>query len=117
MRLGKSRVVSLAHLNKRTSRPYNWCKAVTTPCNPLYFAIPVAVAASTSLVLPTSGVGIAVLCNMIDVGPLQLLLNGFAVKITALIMILLTVNLNSDLHRLPDWMFSESQNYTAAFSY
>ncbi|KAK8782178.1 hypothetical protein V5799_016480 [Amblyomma americanum] len=45
------------------------------------------------------------------------LLNGFAVKVMALIMILLTVNLNSDLHRLPDWMFSENQNYTAAFSY
>ncbi|KAL1418357.1 hypothetical protein MTO96_005732 [Rhipicephalus appendiculatus] len=87
--------------------------AVTTPCNPLYFAIPVTVAASTSLVLPTSGVSLAVLTNLVDVGPVQLLVLGLSLKFVALIMILLTVNLNSDFHRLPQWIFTERRNQTA----
>ncbi|XP_070384671.1 uncharacterized protein [Dermacentor albipictus] len=86
--------------------------AVTTPCNPLYFAIPVTVAASTSLVLPTSGVSLAVLTNLIDVGPVQLLVMGLTLKSIALLMILLTVNLNADYHRLPHWIFTERRNHT-----
>ncbi|XP_037509380.2 solute carrier family 13 member 4 [Rhipicephalus sanguineus] len=87
--------------------------AVTTPCNPLYFAIPVTVAASTSLVLPTSGVSLAVLTNLVDIGPVQLLVLGLSLKFVALIMILLTVNLNTDFHRLPQWIFTERRNQTA----
>ncbi|KAH7977520.1 hypothetical protein HPB49_002137 [Dermacentor silvarum] len=86
--------------------------AVTTPCNPLYFAIPVTVAASTSLVLPTSGVSLAVLTNLIDIGPVQLLLMGLTLKSIALLMILLTVNLNAEYHRLPHWIFTERRNHT-----
>ncbi|KAH7979550.1 hypothetical protein HPB49_009826 [Dermacentor silvarum] len=86
--------------------------AVTTPCNPLYFAIPVTVAASTSLVLPTSGVSLAVLTNLIDIGPVQLLLMGLTLKSIALLMILLTVNLNAEYQRLPHWIFTERRNHT-----
>ncbi|KAH6945714.1 hypothetical protein HPB50_009697 [Hyalomma asiaticum] len=86
--------------------------AVTTPCNPLYFAIPVTVAASTSLILPTSSISLAVLTNLTDTGPVQMLLLGLVVKFVALVMILLTVNLNTDFHRLPQWIFTERKNQT-----
>ncbi|KAH6929306.1 hypothetical protein HPB50_026215 [Hyalomma asiaticum] len=83
-------------------------KAVTTPCNPLYFAIPVTVAASTSLILPTSG--LAVLTNLIDTGPVQMLLLGLVLKFIALVMILLTVKLNTAFLRLPRWFFTERRD-------
>ncbi|KAL1428586.1 hypothetical protein MTO96_002948 [Rhipicephalus appendiculatus] len=39
--------------------------ALMVPCNPLYFAIPVAVASSTTLVLPTSAMSIAILDDVL----------------------------------------------------
>ncbi|KAL3172259.1 hypothetical protein MRX96_013233 [Rhipicephalus microplus] len=87
--------------------------AVSTPCNPFYLAVPVTVAASTSLVLPTSSMGLAVLTNVVDIGPVQLLFLGSSLKFIALTMILLTVNFNSEFHQLPEWMFIERRNQTA----
>ncbi|XP_077544501.1 solute carrier family 13 member 1-like [Haemaphysalis longicornis] len=87
--------------------------AAATHCNPLYYAIPVTVAASTSFLLPTSGIGLAILSSIFDIGPLELLLPALKMKLAALTMIVLAVNLNPDLRRLPEWVFVEDDNGTA----
>ncbi|KAH7982081.1 hypothetical protein HPB52_002876 [Rhipicephalus sanguineus] len=61
----------------------------------------------TELVSNTSAVSV-LLPVAVDI-----LVLGLSLKFVALIMILLTVNLNTDFHRLPQWIFTERRNQTA----
>ncbi|XP_054919321.1 uncharacterized protein [Dermacentor andersoni] len=47
--------------------------ALVRPCNPLYYALPVTVAASSSMVFPTARVTIALLSELTDIGPLSMM--------------------------------------------
>ncbi|KAH6919392.1 hypothetical protein HPB50_029620 [Hyalomma asiaticum] len=60
---------------KRSSFPGlapSCCSAAAVPCNPLYFCIPVTVAASTTLVLPTTSFAMAYVYDRFDIGPWSL---------------------------------------------
>lgn len=47
---------------------YRSGQAVKVPVNPLYFAIPVTVAASTTLVFPTASFVLAYVYDRLDIG-------------------------------------------------
>ncbi|CAN7938837.1 unnamed protein product [Ixodes hexagonus] len=66
--------------------------AVKVPVNPLYFAIPVTVAASTTLVLPTASFALAYVYDRLDIGPWDLMVCGLVVKLVCVAIIILTVS-------------------------
>ncbi|KAH9372158.1 hypothetical protein HPB48_009709 [Haemaphysalis longicornis] len=65
-------------------------QASTVPSNPLYFAIPVTVAASSTLIFPTSSFAVAYLYDHLDVGPWDLIVRGCHYAILFLIGYVLT---------------------------
>ncbi|XP_070385166.1 uncharacterized protein [Dermacentor albipictus] len=88
--------------------------ALVRPCNPLYYALPVTVAASSSMVFPTARVTIALLSELTDIGPLSMLLYGILLK--ALIVTFALISVDTLGHQvfnwsvLPAWMLSHHLN-------
>ncbi|KAH6946825.1 hypothetical protein HPB50_015407 [Hyalomma asiaticum] len=89
-------------------------KALVRPCNPLYYALPITVAASTSMVFPTSRITIALLSELTDMGPLSMLLYGILMKTVIVICALISVDtLGHQVFNwsgLPAWMLSHHLN-------
>ncbi|XP_042144182.1 uncharacterized transporter B0285.6-like [Ixodes scapularis] len=87
---------------------YRSGQAVKVPVNPLYFAIPVTVAASTTLVFPTASFVLAYVYDRLDIGLWDLVLCGLVVKIICVAIIILTVSTlgNYIFHwtLLPPWI-------------
>ncbi|XP_042148756.1 solute carrier family 13 member 4-like [Ixodes scapularis] len=88
--------------------------AISRTYNPLYFAIPVTAAASSSLIFPTSGVAIALLAEMTEMGPLNLLISGLALKVLIVLSLLLSMNSLGnhffDWSILPAWALDSTDN-------
>ncbi|XP_037570977.2 solute carrier family 13 member 2-like [Dermacentor silvarum] len=88
--------------------------ALVRPCNPLYYALPVTVAASSSVVFPTARITIALLSELTDMGPLSMLLYGILLK--ALIVTCALISVDTLGHQvfnwsaLPAWMLSHQLN-------
>ncbi|XP_075737790.1 Na(+)/citrate cotransporter-like [Rhipicephalus microplus] len=88
--------------------------ALVRPCNPLYYALPITVAASTSLVFPTARVTLALLSDLTDIGPLSMLLYGALMK--ALIVTSTMISVDTLGHQaynwsaLPAWMLTHHLN-------
>ncbi|KAH8033358.1 hypothetical protein HPB51_011426 [Rhipicephalus microplus] len=89
-------------------------QALVRPCNPLYYALPITVAASTSLVFPTARVTLALLSDLTDIGPLSMLLYGALMK--ALIVTSTMISVDTLGHQaynwsaLPAWMLTHHLN-------
>ncbi|XP_064460015.1 uncharacterized protein LOC135370241 isoform X2 [Ornithodoros turicata] len=62
------------------------------PCHPMYLEVPLTLAASTTLILPTSSIAMALLYDMADVGPPSTVFPGLVVKATTAVVIALTTN-------------------------
>lgn len=81
--------------------------ALKVPCNPLYFAIPVAVAASTTLILPTAAIPVAILDDMLNISRRNLLLQGMLIKLVTIASLLFSMNTVGDTlfswNEMPTW--------------
>lgn len=88
--------------------------AVAQPCNPLYYALPITVAASSSVILPTARVSIALLSELTDTGPISMLLYGLLLKALVIICVLISVDTLGhqvfNWSTLPSWMFARHMN-------
>ncbi|XP_075745020.1 uncharacterized protein LOC142803598 [Rhipicephalus microplus] len=77
------------------------------PCNPLYFAIPVAVASSTTLVLPTAAMSIAILDDVLTPCRRKMLIHGAVLKLVTLSSLIFSMNTVGELlfswSELPSW--------------
>ncbi|KAL3227797.1 hypothetical protein MRX96_003756 [Rhipicephalus microplus] len=81
--------------------------ALMVPCNPLYFAIPVAVASSTTLVLPTAAMSIAILDDVLTPCRRKMLIHGAVLKLVTLSSLIFSMNTVGELlfswSELPSW--------------
>ncbi|XP_077512707.1 Na(+)/citrate cotransporter-like [Amblyomma americanum] len=66
--------------------------AVINQCHPLYFAIPVLVGASTSIIFPVGSMALALLYSMTDQGAREMMATGLLTKVSTIFIVLLTVN-------------------------
>ncbi|KAH6934300.1 hypothetical protein HPB50_022892 [Hyalomma asiaticum] len=77
------------------------------PCNPLYFAIPVAVASSTTLVLPTAAMSIAIIDDVLAPCRRKMLIHGTVLKVVTLTSLILSMNTVGEAlfswSELPTW--------------
>ncbi|XP_075539643.1 sodium-dependent low-affinity dicarboxylate transporter 1-like [Dermacentor variabilis] len=82
-------------------------QALKIPCNPLYFAIPVAVASSTTLVLPTAAMSIAILDDVLTPSRRKMLIHGTVVKVVTLTSLIFSMNTVGEMlfswSELPSW--------------
>ncbi|XP_064482790.1 uncharacterized protein LOC135395622 isoform X4 [Ornithodoros turicata] len=83
--------------------------------HPLYFALPVSVAASTSLILPTGCMAIALLNGLTDIRSWDMVLIAMITKVGTVMAILILVNTVGsflfDWKSLPEWL-SRGPNVT-----
>ncbi|XP_037512361.1 solute carrier family 13 member 4 [Rhipicephalus sanguineus] len=81
--------------------------ALMIPCNPLYFAIPVAVASSTTLVLPTAAMPIAILDDVLPPCRREMLIQGTVLKVVTLTSLIISMNTVGETlfswSELPSW--------------
>ncbi|XP_049521041.1 uncharacterized transporter B0285.6 [Dermacentor silvarum] len=81
--------------------------ALKVPCNPLYFAIPVAVASSTTLVLPTAAMSIAIIDDVLTPCRRKMLIHGTVVKVVTLTSLIFSMNTVGETlfswSELPSW--------------
>ncbi|XP_070390678.1 Na(+)/citrate cotransporter-like isoform X4 [Dermacentor albipictus] len=81
--------------------------ALKIPCNPLYFAIPVAVASSTTLVLPTAAMSIAILDDVLTPSRRKMLIHGTVVKLVTVTSLIFSMNTVGEMlfswSELPSW--------------
>ncbi|KAH8039932.1 hypothetical protein HPB51_009188 [Rhipicephalus microplus] len=81
--------------------------ALMVPCNPLYFAIPVAVASSTTLVLPTAAMSIAILDDVLTPCRRKMLIHGAVLKLVTLSSLIFSMNTVGEMlfswSELPSW--------------
>ncbi|XP_077508271.1 Na(+)/dicarboxylate cotransporter 3-like [Amblyomma americanum] len=81
--------------------------ALKIQCNPLYFAIPVTVASSTTLILPTAAMPIAILDDVVTLSRRKLLIHGTLVKVVTLTSLILSMNTLGEAlfswSELPSW--------------
>ncbi|KAH7952390.1 hypothetical protein HPB52_022190 [Rhipicephalus sanguineus] len=81
--------------------------AAAVPCNPLYFCIPVTVAASTTLLLPTTSFAMAYVYDRLDIGPWDLVFCGLVLKLVSILVTILTVSTLGNFifhwNRIPVW--------------
>ncbi|XP_050033276.1 Na(+)/citrate cotransporter-like [Dermacentor andersoni] len=81
--------------------------AAAVPCNPLYLCIPVTVAASTTLLLPTSSFAMAYVYDRLEIGPWDLVFCGLALKLVSIVATILTVSTLGNFifhwNHIPDW--------------
>ncbi|KAK8783607.1 hypothetical protein V5799_010028 [Amblyomma americanum] len=82
-------------------------QALKIQCNPLYFAIPVTVASSTTLILPTAAMPIAILDDVVTLSRRKLLIHGTLVKVVTLTSLILSMNTLGEAlfswSELPSW--------------
>ncbi|XP_064460222.1 uncharacterized protein LOC135370409 isoform X2 [Ornithodoros turicata] len=64
--------------------------------NPLYFAIPVVVAASTTLILPTAAIAVAILDDTVNISRRKLLVQGVVIKAVTIVSLLFSMNTVGD---------------------
>ncbi|XP_077489696.1 Na(+)/citrate cotransporter-like [Amblyomma americanum] len=106
-------LVSSCH-TVRILLPVAFETAVAEPCNPLYYALPITVAASSPVILPTARVSIALLSELTDIGPLSMLLYGLLLKALIITCVLISVDtlgyLMFDWSALPSWMMAHHMN-------
>ncbi|XP_064487545.1 solute carrier family 13 member 2-like [Ornithodoros turicata] len=82
--------------------------AIAMPCNPLYFALPITVASSTSLLLPMSSFAIAYVYDRLGMTPWDLLLCGLLLKslvVCSVLFVMSTIGA-AVFHwqRIPSWI-------------
>ncbi|XP_064461465.1 uncharacterized protein LOC135371286 isoform X2 [Ornithodoros turicata] len=63
------------------------------PCHPMYLEVPLTLAASTTLILPTSSIAMALLYDSDSIGLSQTVVPGLIIKATTAVVIALTTNL------------------------
>ncbi|XP_037577166.2 solute carrier family 13 member 4-like [Dermacentor silvarum] len=93
---------------------------VLTNVHPLYYALPVAMASCTPTVLPTAAPSIAVVTSAMDIQVVDILYPGLAVKLSAIILVLATVNTVGvslfSLSDLPAWAVAKNNLMTGTLA-
>ncbi|XP_064460109.1 Na(+)/citrate cotransporter-like isoform X2 [Ornithodoros turicata] len=93
--------------------------ALKIPCNPLYFAIPITAASSTTLIFPTSSMAMAIMQERLQLSPVNLVVAGMFFKSIGVVTVLLSVgtvgNVIFTWSKVPIWATVEAINATAHF--
>lgn len=91
--------------------------ALKVPCNPLYFAIPITAASSTTLIFPTSSMAMAYVQERLHVNALRLMFIGLLLKCTGVAVVLLSVgtvgNVVFTWSQVPKWAAQITANTTS----
>ncbi|XP_065307934.1 Na(+)/dicarboxylate cotransporter 3-like isoform X2 [Dermacentor albipictus] len=82
--------------------------AIGNRCHPLYFAVPVLVASSTSMIFPVGSMALALLNSITDIGARDMMVAGLMTKATTITIMLFTVNTVGyyvfDWKEAPPWL-------------
>ncbi|XP_077511981.1 uncharacterized protein LOC144122882 [Amblyomma americanum] len=91
--------------------------AVSNQCHPLYFAIPVLVGASTSVIFPVGSMALALLYSITDLGARDMMVAGLMTKVASIAITLLTANTVGyyifEWNVAPPWLDGMSTSATA----